>query len=79
MEIIKLNIDRMEPSFRLLYKLTSEILELTIINDNIYITVYDGSMFNISFHRIETKKKGDICKKISFITESMKKEHVGNS
>ena len=51
-EIIKLNIDRMEPSFRLLYNLTSEILELTIINENIYITVYDGTMFIISFHRI---------------------------
>lgn len=35
--------------------------------------MYDGSIFNISLYRIETKKKGDICKKISFINESMKR------
>jgi hypothetical protein len=67
-EIIKIRLGQVDIVFRVLYKLASEILELTIINENVYISMYDGSMININLRVVERKKKADVCRKIGFIT-----------
>lgn len=62
--------------FRALYKLASEILEVNTLDQNIYVSLYDGSMIHIGLKDIESKKKSEVCRRIVQVSQNIKREHL---
>ena len=44
--------------------MTSEILEANIINQDVYASLYDGSLMHISLKTVEQSKKEEVCRRI---------------
>ena len=63
-EVLKLQANSGKMLFRVIYKLTSEILEANIINEDVFASLYDGSLMQISLKTLEKTKKEEVCRRI---------------
>jgi hypothetical protein len=46
------------------------VLETNIVNQNIYVSLYNGSIMRINLHDIDRKKKSEACREIDQKMES---------
>lgn len=72
-EVLKLQADSGKLLFRVIYKLASEILEANIINQDVYASLYDGSLMHIDLKTLEKIKKEEECRRIVRASEHARK------